>query len=145
MSILIKGVKMPQRCFECFALDTLSGCYCDILERDLRREHGINISRPEWCPLIELAETTIESGDEEMTEIKPCPFCGGEARMVCTSTVSECELLSKTFIITCGKCGVRSPKPFRIYVRIGNDGTCTYDASEKDKAIEAWNRRADDE
>lgn len=81
---------------------------------------------------------------DKTEKLKNCPFCGGDARMVCTSTVHESELLSKIFIITCGKCGVRSPNPFRIFVRIGNDGASMYDDSERDKAIEAWNRRTND-
>ena len=24
------------------------------MNKDLRREHGINISRPDWCPLVEV-------------------------------------------------------------------------------------------
>lgn len=76
-----------------------------------------------------------------MEPLKPCPFCGGEARMVCTSTVHENELLSKIFIIMCDKCGLRSPNPFRVFVRIADDGASMYDDSERDKAVEVWNRR----
>lgn len=54
-----------------------------------------------------------------MIELKPCPFCGGEAR----------RFESKTFGhgISCKKCGIKTD----------------YWAS-KGAATKAWNRRADD-
>ena len=79
-----------------------------------------------------------------MTELKPCPFCGGEAKATCMSTVNEHEMLSKIFKIKCTKCEIEYAKPFRIYARINNDGICTFDKSEKDAVIEAWNRRVTD-
>ena len=54
MSILIKGMEMPNRCFECIFLTTVPNFFCLAGKRDLCAEHGINISRPDWCPLIEL-------------------------------------------------------------------------------------------
>ena len=54
MSILIRGMTMPKRCFECIFLTTVPNFFCLAGKRDLCAEHGINISRPDWCPLIEL-------------------------------------------------------------------------------------------
>ena len=54
MSILIRGMEMPKRCFECIFLTTVPNFFCLAGKRDLCAEHGINISRPDWCPLIEL-------------------------------------------------------------------------------------------
>ena len=54
MSILIKGMEMPKRCFECIFLTTVPNFFCLAGKRDLCAEHGINISRPDWCPLIQL-------------------------------------------------------------------------------------------
>lgn len=76
-----------------------------------------------------------------MEKLKPCPFCGGEAEIMCLSTVNEHGILSKVFVITCKECGLRNPKAFRIFAQIHNDGICVFDESEKKEAIEAWNRR----
>ena len=54
MSVLIRGMEMPKRCFECIFLTTVPNFFCLAGKRDLCAEHGINISRPDWCPLIEL-------------------------------------------------------------------------------------------
>ena len=48
--------KMPMRCFECkeISSSTIDGYSCGIAHRSLASEHGINIKRPDWCPLIEI-------------------------------------------------------------------------------------------
>ena len=46
--------KMPLRCFECPFCHTIGYFECVLMNKDLRREHGINISRPDWCPLVEV-------------------------------------------------------------------------------------------
>lgn len=56
-----------------------------------------------------------------MNELKPCPFCGGEPRII----EHEFEGVSNTFGIKC-KCGAQS---FQFWETI-------------DDAIEQWNRRA---
>jgi hypothetical protein len=48
--------KMPMRCFECreISSSTIDGYSCGIAHKSLASEHGINVRRPDWCPLIEL-------------------------------------------------------------------------------------------
>ena len=58
-----------------------------------------------------------------MAELKPCPFCGGEADI---RLDSELQIY---FVIVCTKCPT-------------NVGRMWY--SKKKDAIEAWNRRAGD-
>ena len=64
-----------------------------------------------------------------MTELKPCPFCGGEAdirhehRWISGMNGGY----SGTYIV-CKKCCCR---------------TCTYDWEDEDQMYEAWNRRVD--
>ena len=64
-----------------------------------------------------------------MTELKPCPFCGGEAVIEIVEPHSH---ILATFMpnygggafIECQKC------------------TCAISAETKEEAVEAWNRRA---
>ncbi len=68
-----------------------------------------------------------------MTELKSCPFCGGEAVPVYSDKgslyTSNILMLSAKGTVKCKKCEVRLQ---RIYSRVG-------------KAIEAWNKRAESE
>ena len=67
-----------------------------------------------------------------MIELKPCPFCGGEATPVYCENgnryTSNILYLSKRGTIKCQKCEVVLPRTY----------------SSVSKAIEAWNRRAND-
>ena len=56
-----------------------------------------------------------------MTELKPCPFCGGEAKM-CENATRTATLLIRW--VRCTGCGVETT------------------ANNKPAAIAAWNRRA---
>lgn len=80
-----------------------------------------------------------------MAELKPCPFCGGRAKIYVYSTTNEHNAVSKRFKIKCGECGVEFTKGFRICVTLDDNGNFTFDTNEKDLAIEAWNRRVEDE
>ena len=63
--------------------------------------------------------------------LKPCPFCGGEAVPVYSNKgslyTSNILMLSERGTVKCKKCEVRLP---RIYSRVS-------------KAIEVWNKRAE--
>ena len=70
---------------------------------------------------------------EKLIDLKPCPFCGGEAR-IRTGITSSVPKLSKA-LVTCQKC------------LASTDWFCDTesDAEFVFKAIEAWNRRAGEE
>lgn len=59
--------------------------------------------------------------DQMNKELKPCPFCGGEAELV--------ELGIKVWSPRCTQCECRLNQVYR----------------SEQKAIEAWNRRVTDE
>lgn len=66
-----------------------------------------------------------------MADLKPCPFCGGNAKLHATTTrtfPNHCK-----HYCYCDKCLAMGP-PFADYE---DDGSSVF------KAIEAWNRRAD--
>ena len=56
MSFIVKGMEMPKRCFECPIIDATDGFWCSATDKDLRKEHGINLSKPDWCPLSPLSK-----------------------------------------------------------------------------------------
>ena len=59
-----------------------------------------------------------------MVELKPCPFCGGEAEFLYHSRIKR-PVIYDFFRCGCKECGLRYPKFFRV----------------EREAIEAWNRR----
>lgn len=79
-----------------------------------------------------------------MQKLKPCPFCGKNAKIYCLSIENERDTFSKLFKIKCEGCGVEFSKGFRVHAKIDNSGDSTFDAHERDLAIEAWNRRFSD-
>ena len=62
-----------------------------------------------------------------MNELKPCPFCGGEATLLHGQTENQYSY------VRCGKCFSKTAEYY-----IATTHSCD------DKAIEAWNRRAGD-
>lgn len=61
--------------------------------------------------------------------LKPCPFCGGKAVLA----------VDNGFRVLCSKCGAQTEKRFDSYNGL-TDVSCVVL-----EAIDAWNRRADDE
>lgn len=51
MSILIKGMEMPEHCGDCrFAVDG----WCYVIPETNRQPKLDYIARPDWCPIIEV-------------------------------------------------------------------------------------------
>ncbi len=69
-SVLIKGMEIPKRCFECPCCQTVGYFTCMLMAKDLRKEHGINISRPDWCPLVEIPTPHGRLIDADMLKSK---------------------------------------------------------------------------
>ena len=71
-----------------------------------------------------------------MTNLLPCPFCGGEA-LLCKSLHSVGGISHKAILVECNLCGCKTDE----YV---TDGCYGIRGAFQD-AIIAWNRRADDD
>lgn len=64
-----------------------------------------------------------------MAELKPCPFCGGEASIYHRTYKTGTEYMQ----VTCASCGAMSM-----------DIPASVEYCAKETAIEAWNRRVND-
>ena len=60
-------------------------------------------------------------------ELKPCPFCGGKA------SLRHKHAGSGESYVQCEKCGLESIRFIK-----------SFECSSDDRAVEFWNRRADD-
>lgn len=80
MSVIIKGIRMPINCAECVCGNAQDG-WCYVNELPLRRlcDGRVDISRPEWCPLVEIptphgrlidADALIENANFYETEME---------------------------------------------------------------------------
>ena len=90
-----------------------------------------------------------------MTELKPCPFCGGEKLKIehTASSMYKSGLIGVepyTFSVRCNKCHARGATVFgylRYSVRnLSEEAEKVLETREQleSRAIEAWNRRVSD-
>lgn len=94
-----------------------------------------------------------------MAELKPCPFCGGtklkvESKSVLDGYIDDiCRVERMTYSVRCNSCharggvaGGRVINSFRLTMAEKDlPEWATTDTKLKEKAIEAWNRRANNE
>ena len=69
-------------------------------------------------------------------ELKPCPFCGGEAKLKETTECHGHGMYLKKYYVMCEKCGCNGV------------GAYVYDKSAqqcKDFVVSRWNRRVDND
>ena len=78
-----------------------------------------------------------------MDKLKPCPFCGGAAELTNSNAYG-----SPIVFVRCAKCKARTPYMWIDHPRMkaaGLDESTRYTEEQAEaKAIEAWNRRAND-
>lgn len=67
MSVLVKGMKMPKSCDECFFYNG-GGCFVTMNIVLLKRDED----KPEWCPLVEVSESECVVGCDGICE--ECPM-----------------------------------------------------------------------
>ena len=70
MSVIIKGMKMPQKCGQCKLFHAEHPMYCtaDESHRTVGAPYGM--PRPDWCPLIELPPHGRLIAEKTITEIR---------------------------------------------------------------------------
>ena len=77
-----------------------------------------------------------------MTELKPCPFCGGEAKFYTKVYTERGITRGWNFGIWCSKCNVSTPKTnYALEIQLDDTGEITTIVDERLLAIESWNRR----
>ena len=79
-----------------------------------------------------------------MSDLKPCPFCGEKAqfeqRGYGTTDLASVRL---GFSVRCKKCGAYAPHADgHISINLSVTGELNIWEDDRNKAIEAWNRRA---
>lgn len=78
-----------------------------------------------------------------MPELKPCPFCGGEAYYTTLSNDSNNSNVGFTFEIACKECKTTYPKRYTIKIVLSNTGELESYIDGREQAAEDWNRRFD--
>lgn len=73
-----------------------------------------------------------------MIELKPCPFCGGEAEMY-----NGTDITGKYWYIRCKKCYSRGTGVYESLRELEPQEEYTAITGAWEKAVEAWNKRAD--
>ena len=75
-----------------------------------------------------------------MTELKPCPFCGGKPYLETHHRAFINAKTTKVAFVRCRDCEARSNR-----FELETFGRTSYSHEANLKAIEAWNRRATNE
>jgi len=83
-------------------------------------------------------------------ELKPCPFCGSNELIVDVSGVAPHKrmVIEYTACVECAKCfakGGAVMEELKIHLFGGNIEFDTIDEKFKERVIEAWNRRKNNE
>ena len=75
-----------------------------------------------------------------MAKLKPCPFCGGKPYLETHHRAFINAQTTKVAFVRCRSCEARTQR-----FELRDFGCTSNSAKANEKAIEAWNRRAEDE
>jgi hypothetical protein len=81
-------------------------------------------------------------------KLKPCPFCGGDAKFKTNANKSSHYCVGFSFEIKCIKCDLRYPQSFDIEIFLTENGEIKIMPGFENvinHATEAWNRRSGNE
>ena len=77
-------------------------------------------------------------------ELKPCPFCGGNAMFLTITNKSSHSNVGVMFKIKCMKCETELPKSYECEMYMDQNGCIRTGKDQLTKATTYWNRRASD-
>lgn len=81
-----------------------------------------------------------------MTELKPCPFCGGKANIVQESTGADRDFVKIRFGIECSRCRTTFRRGIGVIEMTLKNGEILVTKDERTDIARMWNRRyAEDE
>lgn len=75
-----------------------------------------------------------------MCEMKPCPFCGGKPYLETNHRAFINAKTTKVAFVRCGSCNARTER-----FKLEDFGHTSKSKEANLKAVEAWNRRAENE
>lgn len=93
----------------------------------------------EECPDYVKEENQMKYSEK----LKPCPFCGKKAEFRTNTAGTNGENFKYRFNIICRNCGMNSSHIYGVEITFRN-GDFVIIEDERDKAVEEWNRRAED-
>ena len=76
-------------------------------------------------------------------KLKNCPFCGGAAAYTPVLSSARGSIRGWEFCIKCTKCGVSTPKNYKVESQINGAGELITVVDKRYDAMEDWNQRAD--
>lgn len=71
-----------------------------------------------------------------LEELKPCPFCGGKPVAIKNGPYT-CGF---KFYIICKKCGIRSPKYYKMEFSLNDKDELKIERDDREEAVKDWNR-----
>lgn len=85
----------------------------------------------------------MEMVEVKLDEMKPCPFCGGEAHLVRTASCASYHptRITDTWVVRCAKKCCETPI-FKDDIYHKSDGLVVVEHNGAEEAINAWNTRA---
>lgn len=127
--------------------DAYEAGWNDALEnlQNIPAEDVLPVERGTWIEDHDDGTTGREAGGL-MIELKPCPFCGGQAKFFTKVNDAKNTSIGWFFGIFCTECGVTTPKTnYYTEVSLAGSGEIEIPRDDRLEAIEAWNRRVDDD
>ena len=88
MSVLIKGMEMPEKCGSCDLFHVESPMHCTVVKGHKTVGAPYGMTRPDWCPLIEIPEP---HGDLIDRDAFRADFSMGENCDKCGIELKRCE------------------------------------------------------